>query len=301
MARQDKTNKRGVILINAYSKRPAVLEQVEQIRDEFAKLGINADIRRNNRFGATIDGKGDIACALSDYDFCVYLDKDKYVSEMLEKSGMRLFNSHKAVLVCDDKMCTSIALANNGIKMPKTLAGLLCYNPEESVAPETLDKVESLLGYPLIIKESYGSLGNGVFKVDDRAQLESAAQRLKCKSHLFQEFIASSYGRDLRVIVVGGKAVGAMERKAHGDFRSNIELGGEGRAYNLDNATAEIAERVSRILGLDYCGIDLLFADSGAPYVCEVNSNAFFAAFERVTGINVAECYARHIAREIYG
>ena len=49
----------------------------------------------------------------------------------------------------------------------------------------------------------------------------------------------------------------------------------------------------SRALGLDYCGVDLLFGGSGA-LVCEVNSNAFFRTFESATGINVAAAYARY-------
>ena len=42
---------------------------------------------------------------------------------MLEKRGVRLFNRAQAIADCDDKMQTHIALADNGIPMPKTLAG----------------------------------------------------------------------------------------------------------------------------------------------------------------------------------
>ena len=44
------------------------------------------------------------------------LDKDKYISLMLEKAGLRLFNSSLAIELCDDKMLTHIILAKNGIK-----------------------------------------------------------------------------------------------------------------------------------------------------------------------------------------
>ena len=53
--------------------------------------------------------------------------------------------------------------------------------------------------------------------------------------------------------------------------------------------------KIAALLKLDYCGIDFLFREDGSPVVCEVNSNAFFHAFERATGINVAQKYAEHI------
>lgn len=114
-------------------------------------------------------------------------------------------------------------------------------------------------------------------------------------SHLFQEYIAESAGRDLRVIVVGGRVLGSMERVSDGDFRSNIGAGGSGRPYPVGADAAALCVKIADALGLDFCGIDLLFGRRGM-LLCEVNSNAFFKEFESVTGVNVAAAYARHIA-----
>ena len=104
----------------------------------------------------------------------------------------------------------------------------------------------------------------------------------------------------MRVIVVGGKAVAAMRRMSRSDFRSNIELGGVGEPYELSDKTAAICERAAAVLGLDYCGIDMLFSRGGeAEILCEVNSNAFFDAFEQATGLNVAGAYADHIIKSV--
>ena len=46
-------------------------------------------------------------------------------------------------------------------------------------------------------------------------------------------------------------------------------------------------------------GIDLLFDENGNPVVCEVNSNAFFTAFESATNINVAKKYVEHVINSI--
>ena len=163
-----------------------------------------------------------------------------------------------------------------------------------------MDRAAQILGYPLVVKSSYGSLGSGVHLARDAGELKDICQKLKCSPHLFQKFIAESSGRDARVIVVGGEVTAAMTRTAHGDFRSNLELGGSGSPLVPDDGLAELCRRVARHICLDYCGIDMLFGSNGY-LVCEVNSNAFFGGIERVTGINVAAAYAAHMYRSVYG
>ena len=292
-----KLNK-GLILVNAYSRRESSLNQSRRLKEEFGKSGIAIDIKNNDYFAASIDGNGNIKTDF-DYDFCIYLDKDKYISQMLERAGVRVFNSHFSIQACDDKMTTSVLLSNSGIPMPQTLAGLLCYDRDESLNGRALDEVERRLGYPLIVKTCYGSLGKGVYKADNREQLNGIAEELKCKPHLFQKFIKSSCGRDIRVIVIGGKYVAAMVRQSDSDFRSNLSLGGSGKAIDVPEEVVEMCERAAAILKLDYCGIDVLFGE-GKYYLCEVNSNAFFGGIESVTGVNIAKKYADYIIDKVY-
>ena len=289
---------RGVIVLNAYLKSESQRRQAERLQEELANVGLPTDIIRNDGFLAYVDGEIRSEFAQK-YEFCVYLDKDKYVSEMLELTGMRLFNCHSAVRDCDDKMQTYIRLANHGIPLVKTLSGLLCYEPTEQIRLQTVERIEEEIGYPVVIKESFGSLGKNVFLAEDRTTLLSVMETLKCRPHLFQKAVQTSMGKDLRVIVVGKKVLGGMLRKSDTDFRSNIELGGVGVPYPVNEKIASLCTRVAEILQLDYCGIDILFGDNDTPLVCEVNSNAFFGGFESVTGINVARAYAEHIQREI--
>ena len=291
--------KKGLILTNAYAKLAAFSNQANRLKEELEKLDVSVDVLKNDGFFAFVNENGEIQTSLNGYDFCVYLDKDKYISQMLEKQGVRLFNRHQAIVDCDDKAITFIRLANSGIPMPVTLAGLLCFTPDEKVRPATLDRIEKTLGYPLIAKACFGSLGKDVYKIENRAQLEEIAEYLKCKPHLFQQFIAESAGKDMRVIVVGGKVVATMLRKSETDFRSNIELGGVGSPIEIPQSLKKVCEKIASLLRLDYCGIDVLFAKDGYR-VCEVNSNAFFGGIEKVTGINVAKLYAEHIVKEIY-
>lgn len=284
---------KGIILKNAYYSAPFYVRQCERMREELAARGVNAEIRNNDFFPALIDGgkrKLDF-----DGDFCVYLDKDKYVGRLLTDGGIRLFDTIDSIVACDDKMCTAMLLADHGVPMPKTLPGLLCYRPEARVSERTLDLIESELGYPMIAKTSHGSMGMGVYKIDDRETLVAVTERLRLVPHLFQKFVGQSEGRDLRVIVVGGKTLGGMERIGT-DFRSNIGAGGTGKACKPDDEAQALCEKIAGLLGLDYCGIDLLFGKDGYE-LCEVNSNAFFDGFENVTGIDVAGAYAEHIVR----
>lgn len=283
---------RGIILINAYS--PAVTRQARRMSEELEKLGANVSIARNDFFPYSTE------CEISgglDCEFCVYLDKDKYVSRMMEKSGVRLFDNARAIELCDDKMLTHIELAGRGIPMPKTLPGLLCYDRAAKIKSSALDRIEAEIGYPVIVKQSFGSLGKGVFKADDRAELIRILESIKCEPHLFQRYIAPSSGKDMRVIVIGGKVVGGIIRASDGDFRSNIGLGAHAVKTDVPSEIAEIATAVATALDLDYCGIDFLLAPK--PLVCEVNSNAFFDAFEQATGINVAKVYAEHIINNV--
>lgn len=284
--RRSLTMKKALIVVNAYTENSREFNQPNRIKAEFEKRGVEMKILRNSPVVLQEEG-----------DFCIYLDKDKYAAKILERR-MRLFNRAEAIELCDDKMLTILAL--DGFPCPKTIPSLLCYTPQAPASTELIDYVEGELGLPVVIKECFGSLGMQVYLARNREELVGISERLKLKPHLYQEFIRESAGRDLRVIVVGGKAVAAMKRVSENDFRSNIERGGKGEVFVLDDAARQLCERVAARLQLDYCGIDLLFGKEGY-LVCEVNSNAFFGGIEKVTGVDVAKAYADHICREIYG
>lgn len=288
---------KGIVLLNAYTKSAGANRQASRIAEELNALGVQTEMRLNGAFDADIFSSR-VRLAQKP-DFVVYLDKDKYLSRLWEKEGVRLFNSADGVEVCDDKMLTYIALANGGVEIPDTLPAPLCYYPDARVRGEYCRVVEERLGYPLVVKKSFGSWGMDVNLIQNFAELTKIAEEYKLFPHLYQKYIAAKRGEDTRVLVIGGKAVAAMRRRNDGDFRSNIELGGRGYPAEITKSYREISERAARLLSLDYCGIDLLEGEDGRPIVCEVNSNAFFNEAEKVTGVNIAGAYAAHIAREM--
>ncbi len=289
---------KGHIFINPFLVPMQSVHQAERLTEEFNKLGVEIEVVSDGFSRVSLSDNGAVI-DIPRVDFAVYLDKDKYLSEILEKNGVRLFNCHDAVRVCDDKAQTYIALSGKGVKIPKTVFGGLCYSKELSVKNEWAEKIANTLGFPVIIKESFGSMGKGVYKADNLQELIAVMEKVKLKPHLYQEYISHKVGVDVRVIVIGGKAVASMERYNENDFRSNVAQGGNGKKIDLPESFKCVAEKCAQVLGLDYCGVDLLYSVDSQPIVCEVNSNAFFDGIEQVTGVNVAKAYAEHIIKTI--
>lgn len=286
---------KGIITVNAYIKTESQISQADRIAEELKNLGCDVQVTRNLNLCRITDGK----LSANDYDFCVFLDKDKACARMLEKSGTRLFNCAKAIELCDNKILTHIALSNNGINMPDSVYAPLCYYRDANISEEFLLQVEYTLGFPLVAKKCYGSLGAGVYLIKNRAELREFEENNKLIEHFYQRFINCGAGEDIRVLLIGGKYLCSMKRTNTNDFRSNVELGGKGENYVADGQLIYLCEKVAAILNLDYCGIDILTDQNGVRYVCEVNSNAFFAEAERVCKINVAKSYAQHIVKTL--
>ena len=289
---------KGYIVVNPFKMPTESAHQAERLKEEFNILGVSVEIVSDAYLCGAICG-GKVISSLSQADFIIYLDKDKYQSEILSNLGVRLFNTHQAVRLCDDKGTTYIALANKGLNLPDTIFGALCYSKDLEIDAKAVDKIESTFNYPIVVKESFGSMGKGVYLVSDRKELLSVMEKVKVKPHLFQRYYGAKRGVDVRVIVIGQKAICAMERINLTDFRSNVAQGGGGKIIELTDEFRRSAECCAKILGLDYCGVDLLYGDGGEPIVCEVNSNAFFTGMEKTTGFNVAKAYAEYVVKEI--
>ena len=258
-------------------------------------MGVETETAANDGFAAYVED-GRVKCGLTS-DFVLYFDKERIVARLLEKAGIRVFNSAAATEICDDKMLTHAVLADNGILMPDTVAGPMCYAPEAKIDDGYIRRVVAEFGFPVVVKECYGSFGEQVYLCGDELSLRCKLDEIKTKPYLLQRYEQASSGRDLRVIVIGGRAVCAMKRVNADDFRSNAARGGRCEAAAIPDDVADMCERAAKIIGLDYCGVDVLLTDP--PKIIEVNSNAMFEAMERATGINVAELYAAHIVNTV--
>ena len=59
------------------------------------------------------------------------------------------------------------------------------------------------------------------------------------------------------------------------------------------------AQDIADKLNIEYAGIDLVFDENEEPILCEINSNAFFEEFEKVTGLNVARAIVAMILKKM--
>lgn len=201
-----------------------------------------------------------------------------------ERQGIAMVNSPAAIEAVADKLQTLQILSGAGIPIPKTI---LCRFPVD------VRMVEQELGFPVVVKTLRGTRGAGVLLCENRAQFNDLATLLdgagSNTDFIFQQYVQASHGHDVRILVVNGKAVAAMERRSRdGGFKSNLSLGGVGTAFKPPQEMAELAVRVAEALNLDVAGVDVLF-DRDGYRVCEANSAPGFQGLERACGISVPD------------
>lgn len=282
----------GWIIYNGALRIKKVEKLVEKLSNEGKKKGLNLRLVKNNQLMPIYSsfGKPEIKTIidLDEPDFIIFWDKDILLAKHLELMGYRLFNAREAIENCDNKALMHLELSNQGIRMPKTLVGPFVFF-QQNLSDEYFDRIFSELGQRIILKEAYGSFGMQVYQINSKEELQSRLIELGNRAFIMQEYIDTSFGRDIRVNIIGDKIVGAMERSNSSDFRANITLGGTGKFIELDDNQKEIALKAHKALKLDFSGVDLLYGKDNEPILCEVNSNVNYLSFEEASGINFSE------------
>ncbi|XP_005994055.1 beta-citrylglutamate synthase B [Latimeria chalumnae] len=210
-------------------------------------------------------------------------DSDITVLRHLEKMGCRLVNRPQSILNCVNKFWTFQELAGHGVPLPDTFS----YGGHEDFT-KMIEAAEPL-GYPVVVKNTRGHRGKAVFLARDKHHLLDLSHLIRHDApYLFQKYVKESHGKDIRVVVVGGRVIGSMLRcSSDGRMQSNCSLGGVGVMCPLSEQGKQLAVQVSNILGMDFCGIDLLKMDDSSFVVCEANANVGFIAFDKACNLDV--------------
>jgi tetrahydromethanopterin:alpha-L-glutamate ligase len=208
----------------------------------------------------------------------------------LRDLGIPVYNDARGIERSVDKAMTSFLLHRHGIPTPATWAG-------ESVphARRTLMR-ETAAGRSLVLKPLFGSQGRGLQRVGQvGASAVPLPDDLGPRSGYgglpyLQRFVpaAGEPGFDWRVLVVGGRAVTAMRRVSR-HWVHNVAQGARCLAAELTPALADLAQRASAALELDYAGVDIMPAPDG-PQVIEVNGIAAWRGLQGVSRIDIAQC-----------
>ncbi len=204
------------------------------------------------------------------------------VVRQFEMMGVFSINESVAISRSRDKLRSLQLLSRKGVGMPITG---FAHSPDD-----VEDLIKMVGGAPLVIKLLEGTQGIGVVLAETKKAAESVIEAfMGLKANiLVQEFIKEAGGADIRCLVVGGKVVAAMERRAQeGEFRSNLHRGGSASLIKITPKERSMAIRAATTLGLNVAGVDLLRSSRG-PLIMEVNSSPGLAGIETATGKDIA-------------
>lgn len=269
-------------------------DQAELMKEAAERAGVRAFIKKN--YEVLMNLHEELA---SPPHFVVFLDKDILLATYLKNAGIAVFNDPVVIETCDNKAKQYIQLAAHNIPMPETIIAPKVYPNFTIEGSGYYEKVLEKLGLPLIIKEGHGSFGMKVYLIETEKDFFEKVDALRGVDYVFQQFIATSRGRDIRVNIVGGEVVAAMHRSSQTDFRANITNGGVATVIELTKEQQTIAIRAAEAVGAEFAGVDLLFGENEQPLVCEVNAAAHIRNIYTVTGINVADRMIAYILRKL--
>lgn len=289
---------KGYIIINGFLREEKFFSLYSALKQSADKAGLQLELKTNIELMCDIaSGKTVTNEALP--PFAIFWDKDVRLAKTLEAAGMKLFNSASAIELCDDKSLTHIALMNR-VPQPKTVLIPLTFPRVGYTDCVFLEKIADYLGFPFVIKQCFGSFGEGVYLAGNMEEAKAALMKTAGGAAIAQQYIASSFARDIRAYIVGDKVAAAMLRhNESGDFRANVAQGGKADAYTLSEAQAVLAVKTAQLLGCTFAGVDLLFGENGEMTVCEVNSNAHFAGISAATGVNIADKIIEAVTQRI--
>ena len=289
---------KGYIIINGFLREEKFFSLYSALKQSADKAGLQLELKTNIELMCDI-ASGKTVANETLPPFAIFWDKDVRLAKTLEAAGMKLFNSASAIELCDDKSLTHIALMNR-VPQPKTVLIPLTFPRVGYTDCTFLEKIADYLGFPFIIKQCFGSFGAGVYLARNMEEAKAALMKTAGGAAIAQQYIASSFARDIRAYIVGDKVAAAMLRhNESGDFRANVAQGGKADAYALNEAQAALAVKTAQILGCTFAGVDLLFGENGEMTVCEVNSNAHFAGISAATGVNIADKIIEAVTQRI--
>jgi ribosomal protein L7Ae-like RNA K-turn-binding protein len=158
--------------------------------------------------------------------------------------------------------------------------------------------VESLGGFPVVVKVLGGSHGVGVMKIDSIEALVSIADFFKSKGihAILRKFIPHT--KQARIIVLGDKVLSSHINLSSTDFRSNVgeNTNRQRTPFTFPEEIQDIAIKAVHSIGIEFGGVDILFEEeTNQPHIAEVNFPCFFPTAQSTTGVNIADSLVEYL------
>jgi ribosomal protein S6--L-glutamate ligase len=204
------------------------------------------------------------------------------LTRQFEAMKVYCLNSAAAITQSRDKLFSLQLLLHHGVDIPTT--GFA------NSPLDTDDLIKMVGGSPLIVKLLEGTQGKGVVLAETKKAAESVINAFKSLNAniLVQEFIKEANGKDLRLFVVDGKVVAAIQREAApGEFRANIHMGGTASIIKPTADEKRIAIKAAKAMDLKVAGVDIIRSSKG-PLLLEVNSSPGLEGIEGATNKDIA-------------
>jgi SSU ribosomal protein S6P modification protein len=206
----------------------------------------------------------------------------------LEESGMYVMNPVLPWVVAGDKMAALMLLAKAGLPVPPTVVSENMFVGYRAVGE---------FGRA-VVKQMRGAMGYGAFLVENpdvAFHIFSMLANIN-KPIYVQKFLEKGPG-DYRVVVVGGRVIGAEYRRAEG-WKTNVAQGATPKPVKTTSEMEELAVRAVEVLRLDYGGVDIAETKEGY-YILEVNPTMSWQGFKVATGINPAEHIIDYLLQKV--
>lgn len=198
-------------------------------------------------------------------------NKGIIAAAVVEGNGGISVNSSVAIATSWNKAVSLAKLKRAGLPIPKTTV--------------LFGETDIEIGKRSIVKTVSGSWGRKVALVSTPEELKLLLRSAEGEVLMLQEMIGT--GEDIRIFVVGDRAVAAMRRiPPEGDWRSNAARGGKTLPQDIDGELEELAIKAAKAVGAFYAGVDILIGDR--LYVNEVNGIPEFKALTKTTGVDIA-------------
>lgn len=215
---------------------------------------------------------------------------DTNVSSLFEKRNIKVINSTYTIKNCVDKLKTHMLASSLDIKQIKT------YHFENI----SYDEIIKLTGLPFVIKYRYGKQGMDIYIIHNENEYNDIIKNINLDDYIIQEFIDTSYGKDVRIFIIGDIFIKACKRVNESSFMSNLAQGGLTYPFELTKDIEEKSLLLKDKLKGDIISVDYVFGKNDELLFCEANTNPGFASFNFL-GYPIRKYIMQYIEEKIKG